>query len=217
MRVYHFLNSKWTEKALRKNRLKVSIIDKLNDPFEFHAGFSNPTAEIKKVFRIWKSNISKEFGLLCFSKGWHNPLLWSHYADKHEGFALGFDILDNTATEVDYSDNRPLFNWDRLPDAKHSQEFLGRLAKTKFISWKYEEEVRLFYKLNTLLFDQGYYFCQFDDKLILREVIAGCNSQLSDKQLIEMVKGHKEIVVIKSRMAFKSYKIVKNQQKIWNF
>ena len=24
-------------------------------------------------------------GMLCFSKGWHNPVQWSHYTDKHKG------------------------------------------------------------------------------------------------------------------------------------
>lgn len=32
------------------------------------------------------------FGLLCFSEVWDSILLWSHYAEKHAGIVLGFDV-----------------------------------------------------------------------------------------------------------------------------
>jgi len=51
--------------------------------------------------------------------------------------------------------------------------------------------------------------------MILKEVIAGCNSNLSDNELLDLVKDSENVTVIKSRMAFKSFRIVRNQQKIW--
>lgn len=75
MRVYHFLEAKWAQEGISKKRLKVAMIDKLNDPFEFCAGFLAANAAIEKTFRDWKANISKEYGLLCFSKKWTNPFV----------------------------------------------------------------------------------------------------------------------------------------------
>ncbi len=216
MRLYHFLNEKYAKEALRKKRLKVSLINQLNDPFEFHAGFTNPTPQIRKTFVHFKAVISKEFGILCFSKKWSNPLLWSHYAEKHAGFALGFDIPDDKTTEVKYLKDRPLFKWDKIPtDSEFRQKYLLQLIKTKFLSWNYEEEFRLFYKLNELKKEEGLYFQEFDDNLILKEVIAGCKSKMSDKELIGLMEGCDNITAIKSRMAFKSFRIVRDRTKVW--
>ena len=216
MRLYHFLSEKYAIDALRKKRLKVSIISKLSDPFEFHAGFSNSNPQIRKTFVNFKAVISKEFGILCFSQRWNNPLLWSHYSEKHTGCALGFDIPDNKATEVKYSKDRPLFTWDKIPqDSRLTQNYFHELIKTKFLSWQYEEEFRSFYKLRTLDFDNGLYFQTFDNNLILKEVIVGCNSKLSDKEFLGLFKGYRNITAIRSRMAFKSFKIVRNLKKIW--
>jgi hypothetical protein len=217
MRLYHFLPEKYAKEALRKKRLKVSIINQLNDPFEFHAGFSNPKPQIRKTFVNFKAVISKEFGILCFSKRWNNPLLWSHYTEKHTGCTLGFEIPDNKAIEVNYSENRPLFSWDKIPeDSRLTQNYFHKLIKTKFISWEHEEEFRLFYKLSKLDLENGLYFQKFDDNLILKEVIAGCKSKMSDQELLGLLQGYNNITVIKSRMAFKSFRIVRDRKRVWN-
>ena len=217
MRLYHFISEKYAKEALRKKRLKVSIINELNDPFEFQAGFSNPTRQIRSTFIDFKAKISKKYGILCFSQKWNNPLLWSHYTEKHTGCALGFDILDNKATEVKYSKDRPLFTWDKIPqDSRLTQNYFHKLIKTKFSSWKYEEEFRLFSEFNTLNLENGLYFQEFDDNLILKEVIAGCKSKMSDKEFLGLLEGYTNITAIKSRMAFKSFKIVRDRKKVWD-
>jgi hypothetical protein len=108
MRLYHFLSQKNAIDDLVKKRVKISIIDKLNDPFELQAGFTKPNKKIRTQFSQFKSDISKDVGIFCCSKDWRNPLLWSHYADKHTGIALGLDIPDRAAIEVKYSEERPL-------------------------------------------------------------------------------------------------------------
>lgn len=215
MRLYHFLPEEYALEDLKEKRLKVSIINDLNDPFEFQAGFKRPTSALKTEFGKFKKGISKEFGLLCFSKNWHNPLLWSHYANKHTGIALGFDLPDIKATEVTYSKERPLFQSKSLSASADRTSFLDKLIKTKFSSWSYEEEVRFFFQLNTLISENGFYFDPFDHELILKEVIVGCNSQLTDSYLLTALKEFTGITLIRSRMAFKSFKVVRNKQKIF--
>ncbi len=214
MRLYHFLSKKYALEALKNKRIKVSIIDKLNDPFEFYPGFSNSNQEAKNIFTEWKSRISKKYGILCFSENWHNPLLWSHYAEKHIGFALGFELPDNAAIKVEYTEDRPLFPFDKLPqDDKQIESFFDKLIRTKFSSWDYEEEVRFSYFLSELNLENGLYFNNFDNNLILKEVIAGCNCVFNE-ELPSLLGGFKDITVIKSRMDLKKFRIVQEFKKI---
>jgi hypothetical protein len=216
MRLCHFLSAKNAFDDLKNKRVKISIIKDLNDPFEFQAGFVKPNRTLRAQLAQFKTNISKEFGIFCCSKNWHNPLLWSHYASKHTGIALGFNMPNSKAIKVSYLKNRPLFTSDSLSNESDNTEYLERLSKTKLSSWSYEEEVRFIYPLNTLQFDNGHYFNNFDDKMILKEVIIGCNSDISKKEILTILKGYKNIKLIWSRMAYKSFRIVRNQQKVFN-
>lgn len=213
MRLYHFLSEKYALEALRNKRIKVSIIDELNDPFEFHAGFLNPNPKIENIFTRWKAKISKEQGILCFSERWHNPLLWSHYAEKHTGFALGFELPDNVAIKVEYTEDRPLYPSDKvLVGAKHNKDFLVKLERTKSLSWAYEEEVRVGYILSTLDLENGLYFDRFGSDLILKEVITGCNNKLGDKKLLSLLDEFEKITVIRTKKDSKCFRIVKEKE-----
>jgi len=53
-----------------------------------------------------KNELAQERGLLRFSRDWHNPVLWSHYASRHTGLCLGFDVPDDCLGPVSYSRKR---------------------------------------------------------------------------------------------------------------
>ena len=220
MRVYRFLSEKYAELAIKEKRLKVSIINDLNDPFEFQAGFYNPTRTLKKQFKDYKDKVSKTYGILSFSKDWRNPILWSHYADSHKGIALGFELPSYKAIEVKYLKERPLFKGDTLKiapdnfDWEHNQ-FLKRIVNIKFKSWGYEDEVRSIHLLTKLTYEKPYYFKTFANDLILKEVIIGCRSKYKDEKMIKLLSDNKGVRLIGSRMAYKSYKVVQNKQRIY--
>ena len=67
--------------AIQNRRLKIARINELNDPFEF-LGWNLKNAQTRANLRTWKEERNAEFGILCFSKHWSNPLLWGHYAEK---------------------------------------------------------------------------------------------------------------------------------------
>src|SRR5438552_5198124 len=91
MRVYQFIPTGYAIEALVRRRIRVSRVDDLNDPFEL-LGRDLPTKDDRLAFNRFKRRVNQRFGVLCFSKNWKNPLLWSHYAEKHKGLCLGFDI-----------------------------------------------------------------------------------------------------------------------------
>ena len=105
MRLYHFINKKYGRDSLRLNRLKIAHIDQLNDPFEF-LGVELSNSENRELFYHLKQAYSKEFGILCFSASYHNPVLWAHYADSHKGLCLGFDVQSEYCRKVHYSETR---------------------------------------------------------------------------------------------------------------
>ncbi|EHU4934854.1 DUF2971 domain-containing protein [Vibrio vulnificus] len=78
-------------------------------------------------------------GYLSLSKTNKNILMWSHYAQNHEGFVLGFDseheYFKLGVSDIEYSDQRPYLN-----PLQSRQD--ASLFTTKSLDWAYEQEVR---------------------------------------------------------------------------
>lgn len=102
---YHYLSSKHAINDLENKRIKVSTLDTLNDPFELMPYRRYGFRERQPYNRIFRE-ISKKWGLLCFSQTWGEQLLWSHYAEGHEGIALGFGIFKDKIIKVKYTSNK---------------------------------------------------------------------------------------------------------------
>src|SRR5713226_9051525 len=98
--------------------------------------------------------------MVCFSLAWHNPLLWSHYGDSHRGIALGFDLDATKCKKVKYVEERPEL---RTIDLAVAHELLF----TKYVDWKYEEEIRTFTNLNDIDSETKLYFADFGGGLRL--------------------------------------------------
>jgi hypothetical protein len=104
MRVYHFVGRDYGLEDIQKRRIKIATIADVNDPFEL---FPASTEKIvRQRFRIWREQFNQLYGMLCFSHSWRNPVQWSHYAAKHTGLCLGFDIPANLLTKAQYSATR---------------------------------------------------------------------------------------------------------------
>jgi hypothetical protein len=112
MQVFHFLNAYYGLEAIRRRRIKI-LSSELNDPFEL-LGINLARKEYRRAFVKIREELSKNRGVLCFSKDWQNPVLWSHYADKHRGICLGFCVPDKWLTEIKYSAERLAANEDWL-------------------------------------------------------------------------------------------------------
>ena len=105
MRVYQFMPARYAVEDLRKRRLKVSLLDDLNDPFEM-LGARLDLPEQRKTMRAWAKYMADTTRLLCFSRRYVNTMLWSHYADKHRGICLAFDAPKKSLLDVAYSKAR---------------------------------------------------------------------------------------------------------------
>ncbi len=204
MRVYHFLPTVHALEDIEKKRIRISEIDQLNDPFELWC-VSQEDKRIRPGLRKYKKEMGERFGLICFCKHWHNPLLWSHYADKHRGMCLAFDVDDRGLRLVKYVEERLAL---KMPLTKESAD---ELLFTKYRDWQYEEELRNWFQFDKR--ENGHYFYPFDGFVQLREVIAGPLCTESKDRIKEALKDYPEgVSVTKARLAFKTFRVVENLQ-----
>jgi len=211
MRAYYLTSEHWALEAIKTRRLKLSLFNEMNDPFEL-LGMELETRKDRDEFYQLKEEMNQTIGVLCFSRSWSNPVLWSHYADRHRGMCLGFDLLDDWTFEISYQGERLKEEIEsELPEEDH--EALGhKLLTTKYEHWRYEDEVRMVLKLEDVVHEGGQYFLPFCNALRLRNVIVGARCDLALKDLRKIVSAQgKNIGLIKSRLAFRSFKVVKNQ------
>ena len=148
--------------------------------------------------------MAQQYGMLCFSLDWQNPLLWSHYADRHRGLALGFDVDEQILKPVSYVETRPILKEIDIRVA-HSLRF------TKYVDWQYEREVRIYAMLNDRDPESGLYFGDFGDRLVLREVIAGPPCAVAERELRDATGSTTGVEFTKARLAFKTFRVVTDQ------
>ncbi len=217
MRVFHFVNEEYGLENLRRRRLKIATLDELNDPFELF-GVSLADEALRHAFHVMKQQLSVNCGLLCFSRDWHNPVQWSHYAAKHTGLCLGFDISDDLLGSVTYSRKRLVVEAESLKNPQQlTPETMTRFLFTKYSHWRYENEVRCFVTLEDMDPKKNMYFAEFSDRLHLAVVVVGAQSTAT-RGVIRNALGELApyVEVFKARLAFRTFRVVRQRnQKLW--
>ncbi len=199
--------------ALRDRRLKISLIHELNDPFEFLA-VNLKNKAVRPAFNALKATLATKIGILCFSTDWISPLLWGHYADRHKGLCLGFDVKNEILEPMEYVTKRIVLDTDWLSNSDAVRaEIMRRLLRTKSEPWQYESEVRLFAELDQIDESTGHYFKEFASDLKLAQVIVGASSNLTKHHLTEAFGSEiSQVKLTKARAAFKSFNIVPDKR-----
>jgi hypothetical protein len=208
MRLYHFTSQKFGLLAIQSRRLKIARINELNDPFEF-LGWNLQDPETRAKLRNWKEKRNAELGILCFSRKWSNPLLWGHYAAKHQGVAIGFDVPDDDLySPVKYRSTRM-----PTPMGRDMVEAdVESLLLTKFSAWRYESEYRCFCRLDQSTLENGLYFEPFSATLKLAEIIVGDQSTITRAELAAAIGDqHPHVTTFKARPAFRTFSVVRNR------
>jgi hypothetical protein len=218
MRLYHFLKAEHGLSNIAKRRLKISQLDNLNDPFEL---FSIELSDrvLRGAARRTKEQMARDRGILCFSSKWSNPVQWSHYADRHKGLCLSFEVPKELTRPVTYSAKRLKKEARQLATPGAADETtMMRLLTTKFIHWRYENEVRCFVDLRDRDPGTGLYFADFSDSLRLVQVIVGPASDTTRGQVADALGALAASVdAFKARLAFRSFKVVRNKdESLWD-
>jgi hypothetical protein len=128
---------------------------------------SRPDSEHIKRCQESLERIKHQSGVLCFAGDPRSLLMWSHYAENHEGICLQFERIRDFpllghAVHVDYKEKFPRANW--IVDFMKG---VGDMLMTKHQGWQYEEECRI-----TSIHDSNKYLQVRPDAL--RAIIFGC-------------------------------------------
>jgi hypothetical protein len=215
MQLYHFLSEKWALEALKKQRIKVSRYEDLNDPFELLA-MSLENKVSRKVMLETKSKINRALRILCCSKSWESPLLWGHYAEKHTGIALVLEVLDSSVQDITYAKDRASLDLHALmsrADEEAKFEML-EMYTTKYEQWSYEDEARIQFLENEVFSLGGHDFIKFDKDIKLVGFVLAPLNQTSRSQIENCLpQGHK-LEIITTRIAFQSFDVVHQRKKL---
>lgn len=217
MIVYHFLNEEYGLESLREKRLKVSIADDLNDPFE-HMAIELGDEELRSAMKRALRTLARKQGLICFSKSWNSPVMWSHYANRHRGICLGFEIPRELLSKVNYQDDRLQYHTDIFEsDPEAAAKLMLKLAITKFSAWSYENEWRIFVDLFETTQENRLHFVAYSEQLQLKKIIVGHHSTITRQQiegLVEVQDNRPEY--FNARPAFKSFRMTRQKKdRLW--
>ncbi|RZZ90772.1 DUF2971 domain-containing protein [Pseudoxanthomonas winnipegensis] len=214
-RLYYLTSAGYALQNISKQRLKISRIDDLNDPFELRPGNSQDR-ELRKKFLDFRKSFHEEHGVICFSQRWSNPVLWSHYGDKHRGICLGFDVCERYVFPVKYVDSVQQFDltameYENVRGLDFARDEVAKVLTTKFRHWEYEDEMRAFCLLDHSAALDGLYFYEFGAELRLREVIIGARCEEKVERVCEISRSvSNDIKVRKSRLAFTKFEVIEH-------
>lgn len=203
MRLYHFLKACHAVDNVEKKRVKISLWMDVNDPWEIMP-FDLSDARNRRALEAFKT---QQYSFVSLCKHWRSPLMWAHYAERHQRMALEFEVKDDFCTPIHYvskvyplpTANPQQMGSQQLPD--------GRLVidvtfDTKFDGWSYEEELRVFANQDGSHTENGIEFYPFSSDFALSEVILGEKCPLSIAQFRASVPSMDSSVrVIRARLA----------------
>jgi hypothetical protein len=216
LRLYHITSAEYGLSNIGLRRLKIARFSALNDPFELLAADCKDTS-IRSAAENYKKSYDSRYGLLCFSANWTNPLLWSHYAAKHTGICLGFDVPRTEVIKVIYEGKRRRdITLDKASADGLSDTVKELLVRTKFEHWAYEAEHRMILDLKKANEEGSLHFKDFGTDLQLSEVILGPLCHVSLPRVRELVRSRfgDDVRVYQSRPAYGGYVVVPQERSV---
>jgi DUF2971 family protein len=99
MILYKYVSFETGKKILEQNYVRFTQPKFFNDPFDLptYPKKATPNAidGMLENIRTWGKGYiwAENIGILSLTRTPNNPLMWSHYANKHEGMVIGFDAV----------------------------------------------------------------------------------------------------------------------------
>tara|TARA_Y100001951_G_C11264543_1_gene254628 strand:- start:39 stop:713 length:675 start_codon:yes stop_codon:yes gene_type:complete len=182
MRIFHFLDEKYGLQAIENKCLKVGRINSFNDPFEF-SNYESDNYFARKVIKERRKRANWDYGVLCFSQSYSNPVQWAHYANSHKGLCLEFEVPINDLVKIEYVTTRPDFESFKDSLELSSEAYLKHMLSVKYSHWSYEQEVRKIIKFPERKMGSDLIFEPFSESMKLKRVLIGYRSKLNKKSL----------------------------------
>ncbi|KJP43593.1 hypothetical protein SR70_04810 [Klebsiella aerogenes] len=200
MIVYKYIDSASLDHFFKDGyiSLKFTPHGEFNDPFESY-GYSLDDESIESL--TMRHVINCNIACLCLSKNPLNVLMWSHYSDKHQGFAVaidtekaGFDdeskcLITAPQGDIEYLTERRKSKLKVSQDNVYDTDIISKLLLTKSIHWRYEEEIRII-KKTEFLERQGTVLI---DKVVNIDAVTEIYIGINNKNFDNIVRNNKEL------------------------
>jgi hypothetical protein len=229
IQIYRYLDSDAALKTLVGGAFKVGKFSTFNDPFEWRFGVHNPRPgdhqKIERLLQVIHQRLEPRIGILCFSKEIKDPVLWSLYADKHNGVAFELEHAwqEKDILHMDYSNERPQVDISRIEEIARAntwdtefEEYIKPTASTfwkqKSSNWIFEQECRISVDVtnpNHCFEHNGVHHWPIPPKW-LKRIILGFRCPLEEtnvRKILDM-NGFGDTKVVKAKMCSETYAIL---------
>jgi hypothetical protein len=156
MKAYKFKSSSQIDQVLDillNKRLYCADWQKLNDPMEGRFSYFNQHDEYtrERIEAIIREK--RRIKVCALSKSFKSYLLWAHYANGFDGFAVEVELRsgDSEIHEIDYVDTFRIID-DSITGSY--QAIANEILSSKYKAWEYEEEVRILQQSEWYLLDR---------------------------------------------------------------
>lgn len=197
MILYKYIDNASLDRFFKDGYISIKFTphSEFNDPFESY-GYALDDESVASL--TMRYEINQNLACLCLSKNPLNVLMWSHYADKHQGFVVaidtekaGFDdeakcLITAPKGEIVYLESRIKSKLKISQENIYDTDIISKLLLTKSLHWKYEEEIRIIKKTN-LLQKQGTVLI---DKIIDLKSITGIYIGINNKMVDEIIRNN---------------------------
>lgn len=227
--LYRYLDAAVALKSIEERRFRISRLRDLNDPFEWRFGYKGhdpENREAKKILDAWVESVfaerDKVVGIICFSATAKEPVLWSHYADKHRGVAFEIDCPNNPKAlkKISYPPERVSIDLDKFARFRRNNDITGlkeylrplmeQTIRQKSPGWDYEQEYRFNVDLNeNLETSAGNYFLGITNNLLTR-VILGWKCPLEEQYVLKALSaaGFTSTKVVRAEISNDRYEVI---------
>ena len=212
--LYKLMTSAHAKSSICQKRLKISLLPELNDPYEWVPaivdGSGAPIFEAEKVRSVMYAGIKEKHGMICMSKAIDDPVMWSHYGDKHKGIALAFTFPNNSGVvEVKYSKDRIAIDLQNNsePGPVLAAAFEQLLVR-KYEGWSYEKEYRFIVSVNPATQEDGHFWKELTDEYF-SGIVLGCLCPDTEEGMKAFLaaQGFTKVAVARARMDSKQFKM----------
>jgi hypothetical protein len=224
--LYRYLDAAAGLKTIESREFRISRLRDLNDPFEWRFGYKLNNPEHEATINTWRESViesrNKVLGILCFSATSKEPVLWSHYADKHRGVAFEVDHITDPRQlfKISYPPKRQAIDIGTYAQLQHDEinlkKYIGpmmeQMIQQKSSSWAYEQEYRVHFDLqkdSKLRVSDGHYFIRIPDDFLAR-VILGWKCPLEEQYVLKALQavGLNSTKVVRAKISPDSYEVL---------
>lgn len=152
-------------------------------------------------------------GIFCLSANWNNVLMWSHYADNHKGFVIGFDT-DHPYFKYSKFNLKPVHYTNKRPTSSPSDDFIKNLIYTKADIWSYENEWRICKEANEAtktIFENIHLFEFPTDSIYSIHLGSRSDNDMRNAILKRLSNWESPPKVYQTFMHTKEYKLIENE------